>query len=215
MRNHYETILNLLGSKKRAKKSIIEAAKYIDKNPIPLKRKSKIYFVNINDKDYSTKYLLDVAVFISKKKRSIETLDQNSIEANRLFENLGFQTLYKPEINDIQNEEYTSEKDGNQILKIHKSRERDSKLVRLVKENKLKEAGKLACEICDFDFFKVYGTIGKGYIEAHHIIPVSKIKNGDKTKLSDFALVCANCHRMLHNKFDKLLTVAQLKKEMK
>ncbi|MDO6522910.1 HNH endonuclease [Shimia thalassica] len=37
-------------------------------------------------------------------------------------------------------------------------------------------------------------------MECHHTVPVSEMKPGDKTKLSDLALVCANCHRMIHAK---------------
>jgi serine/threonine protein kinase len=58
--------------------------------------------------------------------------------------------------------------------------------------------GRLACEACGFDFAQVYGKLGEGFIECHHTKPVSKLRKGDKTKLSDLALVCANCHRMLH-----------------
>ena len=35
-------------------------------------------------------------------------------------------------------------------------------------------------------------------LEAHHRIPLCDLEPGTKTKLSDLAMVCANCHRMLH-----------------
>ena len=31
------------------------------------------------------------------------------------------------------------------------------------------------CQICNFDFEKKYGVLGKDYIEVHHIVPVSKL----------------------------------------
>lgn len=46
----------------------------------------------------------------------------------------------------------------------------------------------------------MYGDIGKDFIEGHHIIPVSDLKEGDKTKVEDIVLVCFNCHKMLHRK---------------
>ena len=46
------------------------------------------------------------------------------------------------------------------------------------------------------------GDLGKGYIEAHHTRPVAKLVTGERTKVSDLALVCANCHRMLHRQDD-------------
>jgi predicted HNH restriction endonuclease len=64
----------------------------------------------------------------------------------------------------------------------------------------MKNNGKLACDVCDFDYTTVYGDLGVGFIECHHRIPVSDLQPGAKTKLSDLALVCANCHRMLHRK---------------
>jgi hypothetical protein len=52
------------------------------------------------------------------------------------------------------------------------------------------------CEICGFSFEKIYGTIGSRYIIAHHR---TLIANGPTTNtLDDIALVCANCHAMLH-----------------
>ena len=34
---------------------------------------------------------------------------------------------------------------------------------------------KAICTVCDFDFEKTYGEIGKGFIHVHHLIPVSQI----------------------------------------
>jgi hypothetical protein len=34
--------------------------------------------------------------------------------------------------------------------------------------------------------------------EAHHTKPVETLVEGSKTKLEDLALLCANCHRMVH-----------------
>ncbi len=87
--------------------------------------------------------------------------------------------------------------EGDLILRLHMSRERDSKLASDKKRKTLNEKGKLVCEACDFDF-SIYGDRGKNFIEVHHIIPVSSLKPGDKTKLEDLSLLCANCHRMVH-----------------
>jgi 5-methylcytosine-specific restriction protein A len=42
------------------------------------------------------------------------------------------------------------------------------------------------------------GLRGKGFIEAHHTKPVETLVESSKTKLEDLALLCANCHRMVH-----------------
>ncbi|MES3091908.1 HNH endonuclease [Sphingomonas aerolata] len=60
--------------------------------------------------------------------------------------------------------------------------------------------GALACEVCGFDFEAAYGGLGAGYIEVHHTKPVHMLTPGTKTKLADLALLCANCHRMMHRK---------------
>jgi 5-methylcytosine-specific restriction protein A len=37
-----------------------------------------------------------------------------------------------------------------------------------------------------------------GFMEVHHIKPLSTLNPGGKTTLDDLALLCANCHRMVH-----------------
>lgn len=95
-------------------------------------------------------------------------------------------------------------------LRLHYSRERQLRNKKI--DAVIKEKGKIICEVpnCGFDFFKKYGDIGKNYIEVHHKIPLSKLKGSKEIKLSDLALVCANCHRMLHRKNDSVLTLQEL-----
>jgi 5-methylcytosine-specific restriction enzyme A len=65
----------------------------------------------------------------------------------------------------------------------------------------INRTGKLVCEVpkCGFDFEQRYGKLGKGYAQVHHLEPLSKSpKEGKVTKLSDLAIVCANCHVMIH-----------------
>jgi 5-methylcytosine-specific restriction enzyme A len=57
------------------------------------------------------------------------------------------------------------------------------------------------CQACDLDFLERYGTIGQGFIEAHHLKPISGLEEGVPVKYDvalDFAVLCANCHRMIH-----------------
>jgi 5-methylcytosine-specific restriction protein A len=80
-------------------------------------------------------------------------------------------------------------------LKQHKRVERNSRLARAAKR-----VHGYHCQVCGFNFEKVYGEIGKEFIEAHHLIPIAQLK-GKKLKLdprSDFAVLCSNCHRMIH-----------------
>tara|TARA_A100001011_G_scaffold210187_1_gene218454 strand:- start:58 stop:798 length:741 start_codon:yes stop_codon:yes gene_type:complete len=121
------------------------------------------------------------------------------------------------ELYSIPNEEddtLHSVKEGKVIYKLHKLRERDSKINKKKKEVYFKKHGKLNCEVCDFDFYKVYDEIGKGFIEAHHRIPLSDLDGESKTGLNDLALVCSNCHRMLHREIDTL-SISKLKNKIK
>lgn len=79
----------------------------------------------------------------------------------------------------------------------HRVRERSRALMEKKKAAALKCQGALICEVCDFDFHGFYGDMGQGFIEAHHIVPLCKAGHG-LTQLADLALVCSNCHRMLH-----------------
>ena len=62
----------------------------------------------------------------------------------------------------------------------------------------IKKTGTLKCETCSFDFKDIYGKLGEGFAECHHKKPVSQLRNNEKTKLDDLAILCANCHRMIH-----------------
>lgn len=91
--------------------------------------------------------------------------------------------------------------EGRQQEKLHLRRERNSALIREIKQEALRRDGTLTCACCGFDFEAEYGDIGKGFIEAHHSRPVSELDpDGDETRKEDIALVCSNCHRMLHRR---------------
>jgi 5-methylcytosine-specific restriction protein A len=89
--------------------------------------------------------------------------------------------------------------EGRVLTRLHRTRERNRKLVETKKAKVLKTSGKLVCEVCEFDFATRYGPRGEGFIEAHHTKPVHTLPEGGTTKLEDLALVCSNCHRMIHS----------------
>ncbi len=103
--------------------------------------------------------------------------------------------------------------EGSIIYRFHKALERSKKIVKKKKEQVWKQRGKLVCEVCDFDFQLVYGELGRGFIECHHRTPLSRLKTSIKTTLNDLALVCANCHRMLHRRSNE--TVENLRKSIR
>jgi len=90
--------------------------------------------------------------------------------------------------------------EGKVLYLKHRARERSAKLARLAKARAMKKEGRLLCKACGFDFANRYGAVGHGYIECHHTLPVSELKPNHRTKLKDVALLCANCHRMVHRR---------------
>lgn len=104
----------------------------------------------------------------------------------------------------------TEAAEGKLLTRVHMSRERNQKLVSEKKRRTLEKHGTLVCETCGFDFEKRYGKRGSGFIEAHHLTPVHQLTPGTKTHLRDLALLCANCHRMIHA-FRPWLSLGQLR----
>lgn len=84
---------------------------------------------------------------------------------------------------------------------IERRRYRYHRSIERTSNEKVKRILGYCCQACDFDFEKRYGEIGKGFIEAHHLTPLSELPEGKQASLnpkSDFAVLCANCHRMIH-----------------
>lgn len=91
-----------------------------------------------------------------------------------------------------------SAKEGSPRLVAHLRRERNPAIVRAKKREILKTKGCLSCEICGFDFSKLYGSYGEEFCEVHHLKQLSKADGIVKTELKDLAVICSNCHRIIH-----------------
>lgn len=97
------------------------------------------------------------------------------------------------------------------IYCLHRRIERKS----CVKE--VKKIHGLKCECCGLNFEERYGKLGKGFIEVHHLIPLSSLKLGECKEYDphkDFAVLCANCHRMIHRHSDPS-DIDALRKQLK
>jgi 5-methylcytosine-specific restriction endonuclease McrA len=68
------------------------------------------------------------------------------------------------------------------------------------------------CQVCSMEFGRMYGALGNGFAEAHHKVPLSKLRDGVKTQLSDLVTVCSNCHRMLHRMDGVATDVSRLRR---
>lgn len=204
---------------------IIKLSEILNKLPIHEERPDKVKFRNPNgvglklsnflaiDPEYEGDGMksfskLDKEVFeeFQNDKSGIAVI-ANKIRSIASQNSLGTK-LYK--IEDDPDEESFAVKEGTVVYKLHKHIERDSKITRIKKNQYLKKHGKLDCEVCSFDFYKTYGELGKGFIECHHRKPLKEIQEESETMLKDLALVCANCHRMLHRSLDTL-SIEELK----
>jgi len=158
-----------------------------DKSPGSDYEKSTIFY-----KEYKTDSLPSNEELIKDLKEVISFYDNYLVEDNVLTAHTDFSD-YSGRV-----------EEGKRILRKHYARERNQKIVAAAKQKRLAEKGELRCDICGFSFKEKYGDRGEGFIEAHHMKPVSEMKEGEKTSIADIALICSNCHRIIHRKNDNL-----------
>lgn len=94
-------------------------------------------------------------------------------------------------------------------------KERSQKLRRAAIEHYTVD-GKIVCSVCGFDFKKIYGELGDGYIQMHHENPVYQYSDdGFETYISEAVKnmkpLCANCHCMVHRNKGRLISITELK----
>lgn len=57
----------------------------------------------------------------------------------------------------------------------------------------------LSCGVCGFKFAEAYGEAAQDYIQVHHLVPLSSIKQAYHIDpIKDLLPVCANCHVVIH-----------------
>lgn len=94
-------------------------------------------------------------------------------------------------------------------------KERSQKLRRAAIEHYTVD-GKIVCSVCGFDFKKIYGELGEGYIQMHHENPIYQYSDdGFETYISEAVKnmkpLCANCHCMVHRNKGRLISITELK----
>ena len=100
-------------------------------------------------------------------------------------------------------------KEGKKRLRSHFARERRRGLLLAKRREARAIHGCLVCEACGVQEGNLPEEIGVACFECHHKTPLSKLAEENVTKLVDLALVCANCHRMIHRS-DPMITVEHL-----
>lgn len=108
---------------------------------------------------------------------------------------------------DIKELESSVYKEGKLVQKFGTKFERNKKL----REKAIIIHG-TSCKACGFNFEKVYGEIGKDFIEVHHIKPMFKIREEIIVNPeTDLVPLCSNCHRIIHRRAKEPLSVEDLK----
>ncbi len=191
----------------------LEAIREIDEQGIPASRASYRYDLILHGKPYPPKYVISIATRIATG--SEWTSEKfNAIEAKGYFISHGFTISVKSASHPraigriVDEDEESRFAEGKEKYRMHRALERDPSVARRAKASRLSQHQDLRCDVCDFSFFELYEKQGEGYIEAHHTVPVSELRGKRKTKISDIALVCANCHRILHRSNPMLSVVA-------
>lgn len=90
--------------------------------------------------------------------------------------------------------------EGQLRLLVVRHRRREQRIRTAKIEATLAAAGRLACEVpgCGFDFERRYGADGRGFAHVHHLRPLASLEAPRLTTLADVAIVCPNCHAMIH-----------------
>lgn len=195
---------------------VIKAMREMDEQTprYPKWREGRVYELRHKGKVYPPKYL------VSLSNKYANGMELHGFKGGRQTNNFliarGFTVWNKNTGKRIytvaEGEDYASEyPEGRQLYVRHRKLERNSKLAKAAKNVRLKQTGDLRCDVCGFSFKTRYGPLGAGFIEAHHTVPISQFKGQRITRVADIALVCSNCHRMLH-KANPLLSIAALRR---
>jgi 5-methylcytosine-specific restriction protein A len=91
------------------------------------------------------------------------------------------------------------EGDKRRAFRAHRHREARAREAKIA-DFRSRNGNRLFCEVprCSFDFGQRYGALGEGYAHVHHLTPLGSRETGTVTTLDQLAIVCANCHAMIH-----------------
>jgi hypothetical protein len=88
--------------------------------------------------------------------------------------------------------------EGGRSWRLHLMIERNRGNIKRKKEQVKRDTGSLDCDACGFNFAGFYGDLGGDFCEVHHRLPLSQVDAPLRPDLDDLAIVCSNCHRMIH-----------------
>lgn len=124
-------------------------------------------------------------------------------EALSLYRHLRMSGGWSPD-DEIMNE--AREERGSQTLEQAKRYRQHRTIERQPGHSKeVKKRQGTKCKGCDKDLADVYGEVAQGLVDAHHLTPLSSLEEGEVARfdpIKDFAVLCPNCHRVIHRMDD-------------
>ena len=110
------------------------------------------------------------------------------------------------------NRDFVIRAEGGPVERLSRSYDRDP----MIRAEAIRIHG-VQCKVCGMTFSERYGRVGSGYIEVHHLTPLSSRKSRHRVDpKKDLVVLCANCHRMAHRKQDgELMSFSELKGSFK
>lgn len=88
--------------------------------------------------------------------------------------------------------------EGGVALVTHFRRERNRQLSEAKRRSYRAENGALSCQACGLAESGLPEGIAEACYEVHHLIPIGDREAPVRTRLDDLAVLCANCHRLIH-----------------
>lgn len=144
------------------------------------------------------KHIREAAKLINAKPFEAETLARKAL-TKPLPQQLSKILFNETDLSVVEEEQATygeTALEGEWRLILHFQKERDGRLPKLAKQwFRESHGGNLFCEACSHN---PEVSVGIDVIEAHHRVPLSEIEKPTETKISDFIMLCPNCHRTIH-----------------
>ena len=103
-------------------------------------------------------------------------------------------------------------KEGKLLYAMHRRRERNATLA-AAKKDRARRNNVYYCEVCSFDFLRAADGLGEACCEVHHRSPLAFGRERE-TRLADLALLCSNCHRMIH-RTDPMMSPRDFQRRLK
>jgi hypothetical protein len=88
--------------------------------------------------------------------------------------------------------------EGEPRMLFHLRREREPRIADAKRTTARNQAGELECEACGFVAQHAYLGFGGDVAEVHHRRALAQATGPVQTTLDDLAILCANCHRAIH-----------------